>query len=298
MIINIDTLLAVFIFIIGLCIGSFSNVVIYRLKNLEKKKREIFFSRSFCPKCKHKLGFFDLVPFFSWVFLLGKCRYCKARISPQYPLAEISMGILFLFSFFWSSVSVYDLSQGDFQNIPKLLSALFTSFVMVVITAYDILYMEIPDEIMLPSIMILALLATIRSILALLEIETQFIDPLYMPRFLDAFVGLAIPVLFFIFQILISGGAWIGGGDLRIAAFMGLLLGWKKTLAALALGYCLGSVVGLILIFIYKKIHKKKAKESLKMRIPFGPFLAFGTLASYFYGDWLVHLYVKFLFDY
>ena len=295
---NLDYFLACFVFIIGLCWGSFANVLIYRLKHVPKKERKIFISRSFCPHCRHKLSSLDLVPFFSWVFLRGRCRYCRKKISPRYPSVEIAMGLLFLFTFFWSGLSIHDLLQGNFSDLPKFLLGLFVSFVAVVTTAYDILYMEIPDEVLLPSIVGLFLLAAARSIAAKLEFGTQFFDPVYMPFLSDALIGLAIPLSFFILQILLSGGAWIGGGDLRIAMFMGLLLGWQKTLVALSVGYCVGSLVGLLLIFIFKKLYQKEAKDSLKMRIPFGPFLSFGTLLAYFYGDWLVYFYVKFLLDY
>ena len=295
---SLDIFFGLFIFLLGICLGSFANVLIYRLKNVEQGKRKIVQSRSFCPHCKHKLGALDLIPLFSYLFLLGKCRYCRRKISWQYPLVEFAMGILFLLVFLWSGLSFGDLMLFKLGKLPRLLLGFFVCFVVVVITTYDILYMEIPDEVMLPSIVFLFILSIARSVCSKFDINCVMIDFIYMPSFSNAFIGFLIPVLFFIFQILLSGGAWIGGGDLRIGAFMGLLLGWQKTLAALALGYSVGAIFGLILIAIYKRRNKQAVKKSLKLRIPFGPFLGLGTLVSYLYGDWLVYAYVKFLFDY
>jgi len=135
------------IFIFGTCIGSFLNCLIYRLHS----KQSFLRGRSFCPHCKHKLSFFDLIPILSFVFLKGKCCYCGKKISGQYPLVEIATGGLFLL--------ILNLQFGELQfSIFNLLTSirfsylLIISSLLVVVFVYDLKYYIIPDKVIYPAI--------------------------------------------------------------------------------------------------------------------------------------------------
>jgi len=268
-------------FFLGLCFGSFANVLIFRIKNI-KDKKSIFFTRSFCPKCKTKLGVFDLIPFFSWFFLCAKCRYCKKSISSQYPIVELIMGIVFSFVFYFYTINE--------KTTAFLVFALFLSFVLVVISVYDILYFEIMDEIILPYILIVFLLILI----------AQFSDKmLFLPSVLFSFYGFLIPTAFFMTQIIISNGKWIGGGDLRMGVLMGIILGPMKTIVALFLSYLLGSIISIIILtFIKFKSSSVSVnlKELFKTKIPFLPFLSVGTFFSFFYSEEIIAIYKSIFF--
>ncbi len=250
--------------ICGLFVGSFANVVILRLWSGQKG---ICTGRSECPKCKHVLGVSDLVPVFSWLFLRGKCRYCHKKISIQYPLVELSMGVLWGFLTWIQSVSFPSPSAEWMQFFFSLI--VFST--LLIVTVYDLKYMEIPDEISLPLLIFLI-----------------FSLPLsFTPSWQSAVWGAMIPVGFFGLLFLISKGAWIGLGDLRLGAIMGFLLGWQNTLVALFLAYFLGAAVGIILIVL----QRKKGKSM----IPFGPFLVLGTFVAYFWGEGIWRWYGGFL---
>jgi len=244
------------IFIIGLLFGSFASVIIYRLQRGEKG---IIFGRSKCPQCKIALKPIDLIPLVSYVSTNGKCRYCKKSISKTYPLLELTMGFSFL-------ITAY-LSQNI--EIGLLVFYLFITFVFVAVAFYDILFQEIPDSLLLPTILITAFVMYLSGIYS---IESLLI-------------GFLIPVIFFGFLFFVSHGQWLGGGDIRIGALMGLLLGWPNIITGLFLGYLIGSVwsAGGMLI---KKLTRKS-------HIPFAPFLLFGTYITLFWGSQILNWYLS-----
>lgn len=221
--------------------------------------------RSHCPQCKTTLGFWDLIPVFSWLFLQGKCRYCQKKISVQYPLVELAMGCTWLLVGLLRPVNLY-------SNATEWLSFLFLLILfsgLLIITVYDLKYLEIPDEISVPLIVIL-----------LLALPFEF-----TPTWSDALIGAAIPLVFFWLQIAVSNGRWIGGGDLRLGAIMGLTLGWQKTLVALFISYLTGATIGLLMIAFGKK--------EMGSQIPFGPFLVFGTVISFIWGQEILNWYLR-----
>lgn len=241
----------------GLFVGSFLNVVILRLHSGEKG---IATGKSHCVSCKHPLQSLDLIPIFSWLFLRGKCRYCRASISVQYPLVEAANSAVWLGAFF-AAESVF---QAIFFSV--LGSILLALFVI------DARFYELPDELSIPAIvMVVAVLALGVS---------------WLPNWPDAFIGAAIPTIFFGAQWVFSRGAWIGDGDLRLGILMGLLLGWQKTLVALFLAYILGAIIGVFAIAMGKKTGGSM--------LPFGPFLILGTVIAFFWGNkiisWYLHL--------
>ena len=236
------------VFIFGLIFGSFLNVVIYRL-NAGSFGRP----RSFCPHCDHQLSWRDNIPIVSFILLRGQCRYCQKGISIQYPLVELATALILVWFY-----QAFGLSQLFF------LYAIFAFFLVVIFT-YDLRYYLIADEVTIPA-MVIALVGNI------------FLgaDPWSL------LTGAVIGGGFFSVQYLVSSGRWIGGGDIRLGALMGLMLGWQATIIALFIGYVAGAVVGLTLIAIGKK--------KLGSQLPFGTFLSGATLIALVYGqnmyDW------------
>ncbi|MBN2096099.1 prepilin peptidase [Candidatus Peregrinibacteria bacterium] len=236
------------IFIIGLAFGSFASVVIHRLHT---KEGGWVMGRSKCPKCDHFLNARDLVPLISYIISRFRCHYCGKKISRIYPLLELSMGSGFLLTAWLTG----------FKNPLLLTYYLIITFVFITVSFYDILFQEIPDEISLPTIALLA--------------SVGLLTPLHTWESL--LTGLAVPVVFFSILFLGSGGRWLGGGDVRIGAIMGLLLGWPQVIVALFLAYLLGSVFS-VAGLLTKKLTRKSP-------IPFGPFLFIGAYITLFWGQ-------------
>lgn len=265
---------AIIVFIFGTATGSFLSVVIHRVRH---KQKGILLSHSICPSCKKKLKWRHLIPIFSWLFLRGKCAYCGKKISTHYFSLEVITGLLFLLTFLvWNFVNEipstidptllsYSINWHTFE-IFIFYIILFTF--LIAIFFYDLLYKEIPDRFSLPAIAI-----TIAGVLIL-----DLTPPLSM------LIGGAGIFLFFLAQLVLSKGKWIGGGDLRLGALMGLLLGWKLGLIALVLSYLFGSIASVILLI------RKKANRS--STIPFGPFLVTGTIIAIFYGNQILSWYL------
>jgi len=253
-------LIYLFIFLFGLSIGSFLNCVIYRL---ESKKS--LSGRSFCPRCKHTLSWQDLFPVFSYLFLKGKCRYCRAKISIQYPIVEIITGLIFLliFNFQFSIFNEFPIYQ--FLNIAFLF---YIACVLIIIFIYDLKYYIIPDKVLFPAIAI--------------SLVYDFIN---INHLLNFFLAALIASGFFLIIFLISRGRWMGFGDVKLAVLMGLLLGVLNVSLALFLAFFFGGIIGIVLM-VYKK-------KNLKSEIPFGPFLIIGTFLAMLWGPQIINWYLK-----
>jgi leader peptidase (prepilin peptidase)/N-methyltransferase len=263
--------LFIIIFVLGLTVGSFLNCLIYRLtlpsfslKNLGGLK-----NRSFCPHCKHTLSWPDLIPIFSFIILRGRCRYCHQKISWQYPLIELTTGILFVL--IWMKF----FAMVNFINI---FFYLLISCFLIIIFVYDLKHYIIPDKIIYLAIVI----AFFYQLFKNLEfgIQKWELENLASP-FLSAFLASA----FFLLIVLISQGKWMGLGDVKLVFFLGLFLGWPNILVALFLAFFVGAIVGLILIALGIK--------SLKSEVPFGPFLVSGTFLAIFFGQQLINRYLS-----
>jgi prepilin signal peptidase PulO-like enzyme (type II secretory pathway) len=250
-------------FLFGLFVGSFLNCLIYRLSLGESFLR----GRSYCPKCKHKLSWYDLIPLLSFFILKGKCRYCSAKISLQYPLVEFFSGLLFAFSalliFLSPPTSLYQFFQFSFT----ILFYWFFISVLIIIFVYDLKYFIIPDKIIYPAILV------------------SFIWRLISFRGLDPLFSAVGSGAFFLLIFLISRGKWLGLGDVKLVFFMGLLLGFPNILLSLFLAFSIGAIIGMGLIILGKK--------SLKDEIPFAPFLVIGTLIALFFGQNLINWYLE-----
>jgi leader peptidase (prepilin peptidase)/N-methyltransferase len=278
-------IISFFIFIFGLIVGSFLNVVICRLKI----KEEIFFSRSHCPHCKKNLKWFDLIPVLSFISTFGKCRYCGKPISIQYPLVEIITGLLFLL-FFWHLDFGFGLEQFGTIWILDLIYLLFILCSLIVIFVYDLKHYIIPDKIIFPAI-------TVAFFYKLFEMfgnwNLRFVWDLGFGIWdfqilLYAIFSAFLAAGFFFLIILISKGEWMGFGDVKLAFLMGLILGWPNVLFALFLAFVLGAAIGLILIGLKIK--------SIKSQIPFGPFLVAATIVMMLWGEIIKDIYFSLFF--
>lgn len=249
-----------FILLIGLCFGSFANCLIWRLH-----ENETITGRSYCPKCRKQISWYDNIPLFSFLFLRGKCRHCKKSISWQYPLVELTVALLFMIS--WRI-------EMNFISDPKFMFLLIRDWlaiiVMTIIFIYDLRWYLILDIITLPA----SLLFFILNI---------YLGISWHNLLISGIIGSS----FFLFQFIISRGKWIGGGDIRLGLLMGFILGWPKVLVAIFLAYFIGSIIALgLIIFKIKK---------LKSEVPLGVFLSVATVVVIFWGEKILAWYLNIL---
>lgn len=242
---------AILISCLGVVIGSFLNVCIYRLPRKISLTSPI---NSYCPNCDHRLYPKDLVPLFSFLLLQRKCRYCKNKISSRYFWIELLTGVLFLLTYL------------RFGFTYQLTPYLFFLSLLVTATFIDLEHQIIPNK--------LNLFGALGGFILNLLTENLGL----MGMFLGFLAGGGI---MFLISVLSKGG--MGGGDVKLAAVIGILLGWKMTLLSLLLAFILGGVGGLILLLL-----KKKGKKDM---IPFGPFLALGALLAVLAGNEIVTWY-------
>jgi leader peptidase (prepilin peptidase) / N-methyltransferase len=243
--------------VFGLVIGSFLNVLIFRLDSLNT----IWSTRSHCPKCKKKLLWYDLVPVFSYIILGGRCRFCQEKISLQYPIVELSTGLLFVFLLFSFGLSI----------------ALF--YYMIIFSLLVVILVSDLKTQMMPEIF-----AWIGLILALLF--GWYFGNLTIPSALwGGVIGGGFLALLVYGSLIVSGASekWMGAGDIKIGAIMGFLVGFPAIILGLFFAFISGAIVGLI----YIKLQKKTIKESL----PFAPFLILSTLLTLVYGQYLLNWY-------
>lgn len=262
-----QSFLYIIIFIFGLVVGSFLNCVIYRLEI----NQSFLSGRSYCPNCKHKLGFFDLIPVFSFVFLKGRCRYCRQRISLQYPLVEITTGILFL-------LIGLQFLNGSMVLWLILLYLLFITPFFIIIFFYDLKHYIIPDRVVFTALLVSSIWYLVAGI---------FFDFYTKYQILNTILAAFGASTFFFIIVLISRGKWMGIGDIKLAFLMGIFLGFPKILVALFSAFFFGAIIGIGLIILKKK--------DIKSEIPFGPFLVAGTLLSLFLGQKIINWYLNFL---
>lgn len=275
-----------FVFSFGLIIGSFLNCIIYRLF----KKESFLTKRSYCPYCKHTLSWQDLIPILSFLFLRGRCRYCEKPISFQYPLVEFFTGFLFLLVILQNiDYLVFEPSVFGFLNI---LFLFFISSILIIIFTYDLKHFIIPDRIIYPAILVSGIWHLVSGIFFSSytkcyrpnTVNCEAITKSTAAGFLYSALGAAA---FFLVIVLLSRGKGMGMGDVKLAFFMGLLLGFPDILVALFLSFILGAVIGIILIIAGRK--------SFKSEVPFAPFLVTGTFLSLFFGDKIIDFYFYFL---
>lgn len=256
-----------FVFIFGAVIGSFLNVCIYRLP----RSLSVVFPSSGCPSCGSTIRFYDNIPIISYLLLRGRCRKCRSGISWVYPLVEFlnaSLYVLTYYKFFYYSVWVV---AAYFVFISAL----------IVITFIDLEHMIIPDRITLPGIPLAFVVGA-----AILPDPFSRMDSLGI---VQAFIGLIFGGGFF-YLIAVAGEAVfkkpaMGGGDIKLMALVGGILGWKGVVLTTFAGSLIGSVVGILLILIKGR--------SWGSKLPFGPYLVAGSVVSLFWGQELLMWYLN-----
>ena len=256
----------VFSFFTGLAFGSFANVVIYRLP----LKKSVINPPSFCPVCLKRLAAIDLIPVLSWVFLLGKCRSCKCKISVRYPATELVCGLLFA-------------SMMHFTPTLSAIPLSILAFVLLIVSGIDWDTQEIPDGLLI----IAAIIGVIWVVLG------HFFPVLfpYSPAWQNALLGVlagAAP-LFIIDKItlLVLKKDGFGYGDMKLMAVVGVFLGWQLTLGAFFFAV-LGSFPFALYFIIKRRQQTSDCEENGYMA--FGPFLCAGVLGAFWFGEWFFNL--------
>ena len=240
-------LVSLFALVLGLLVGSFLNVCIYRIP----LGKTIVKGRSYCPSCGALIRWYQNIPVVSFLVLGGRCASCKTRISPIYPVVELITGLLFLAAFLKIGPTV------DF-----LILAILTA-VLIVISGIDLAHRIIPDGLVL----FLLGLGVIQLLYQVLVLDTRW----YV--YVIGFFAASVPLL--LLGLLYPDG--MGGGDIKLMAAAGLILGYKLILLALFLGAIYASLYSLFLIV--------SRKGGLKSEIPFGPYLSAGIFTAALWGD-------------
>ena len=253
--------------LLGLCLGSFVNALVWRT---HEKGLSVLHGRSMCPNCRHQLGVKDLLPLISWLMLRGKCRYCGQPISVQYPLVELATALLFVASYIWWPAPLHGSQVVLFVIWLPILVGLMALLV------YDLRWMILPNRLIYPVSYLAAAMAAVTVATA--------------HRPLEALINVVLAVavgggLFYVlFQI--SGGKWIGGGDVRLGWMLGLIVATPaRSLLFIFLAALMGSLASLPLL-LTKRIKKNST-------IPFGPFLIVAAIIVQLFGHTILAWYQR-----
>ena len=243
----------VFAFLFGLAVGSFLNVCIYRIP----LRKSIVSPPSSCPKCGAAIRFYDNIPILSYVVLLGRCRHCRAPISPKYPLVELITGLLSAALFIRLGLS------------PSYFCLFLFTAALIAIAFIDLQHKIIPDVISLPGIL---------AGLVFSFFPSAGLAPL------DALIGV-VGGGGFLFLVgtafeKVTGREGMGGGDVKLLAMIGAWMGWKALPFIILLSALSGAVIG--------GVSLAASGQGVRSRIPFGPFLALGALVFLFFGEDIV----------
>lgn len=269
--------------LVGLCLGSFVNALVWRVHEQHSRpgklgkdqadRLSVIRGRSMCPACRHELAARDLIPVLSWLALRGRCRYCREPISAQYPLVELATGGLFLASYIWW--------PNDFDTPQTAIFVLWLALLtgLMALLVYDARWSLLPNRIIYP----LWAIAAIQAVIVIASAS----DP--AKALLNAFLGIVVGggVFYVLFQV--SAGRWIGGGDVKLGALMGLIVAAPaRAVLFIFLGSLLGSLVSLPML-----ASGRMKRTSI---IPFGPFLVIAAVVTVLFGgdilDWYRHAFL------
>ncbi|MDD2758438.1 MAG: prepilin peptidase [Patescibacteria group bacterium] len=256
----ISAIIYAIVFLFGTAIGSFINCLVWR----EHNNMRVADGRSRCVHCGRQLRWYENIPIFSYLFLAGKCHTCHKKIPGYYLLTEFFTGVLFLFVF-WLDLYYFHFSWRHLIGDLILLAFLVTIFVG------DVLY-----RVIWPEVVWLGLVA---------GAAYNFFS--HGASWRSMVLGFVIGGGFFLAQHLLSQGRWVGGGDVRLGAMMGVWLGWPVILVAIFAAYILGAIVAVPLLIFKKK--------NWSTAVPFGPFLAIATFWALNHGERVVNWYVGLL---
>ena len=237
----------------GLIIGSFLNVVAWRLPRGESLSHP----GSHCPSCDTPIKPYDNIPVLSWLLLRGRCRSCGEPISPRYPIVELTTGLL------WAAVVI-----ADYDDVPALVRGILLVTFLVPIALIDLDHRLIPNKLTLP--------AAVLAIVAIVALDLDFL--------VEALIAGAAGFAFF-FLAALAYPRGMGMGDVKLAGVLGLYLG-RAVAPAIFIALIAGVVVGAAIIA------RKGATEGRRTAVPFGPFLALGGVIALFAGDAIVDAYL------
>lgn len=251
-------ILTIFIvFIFGLVVGSFLNVVIYRLP----REKSIVYPPSSCLKCGHKIKWYENIPIISYIFLKGKCSSCKTKISLRYPFVEFLTGLFTIFAYLKFGLSI------------DLIFSLILLYLLIAVIFIDIDFKIIPDEINLIGFISGIIYSFFRQ-------DFSIIDAL-----IGAFVGAGFLYLIYFLYLKFRKVEGLGLGDVKLLAFLGSYLGWFGSLFTIFVGSFFGAVVGISLAYM------QKAEDKSRYEIPFGPFLSVAAIIYLFFGEYIKKFY-------
>ena len=264
-------LITIIFFVFGLIIGSFLNVVIYRINTTKSLG-----GRSACMSCSSQLSWYELIPLFSFIALLGRCKNCKTKISFQYPLVEFATGFIFVALFLKfkdililparNAFSIADAGGAPFLFVVTYAYYAVISAVCIVIATYDIKHKIIPDK--------LAILLGLLSFTGLFFFAGNafFIFSPHLPSLMQFLSGIIVALPFYLCWLM-SHGRWMGLGDAKIAISLGWILGLSLALSGLVFAFWSGAIVGILLIIA--------SRAKMKSEIPFAPYLFFGAFIAF-----------------
>lgn len=255
------------LFLFGLCIGSFLNVLIYRLPREEK----IGLSRSFCPHCRRTIPWYDNIPLLSYLLLGGVCRYCKGRIRFRYFFVELLTASL-LCLLWWRFGAISPVAVAAYA----VLTSLF-----IVASFVDLEFLIIPDVINFAGIGCGLIFAVLYPPLLKADSWWQGL----CRSFLGAVIAGGVLYLIAVSASYLFKKEAMGMGDVKLLAMIGAFIGWPWALFTIFTSSLLGSLAALVLLVA--------GKASLKGKIPFGPFLCLGALVSLFWGPEIIHWYLN-----
>ncbi|WZL71464.1 prepilin peptidase [Clostridiaceae bacterium 35-E11] len=248
--------MSVFVVTLGLMIGSFLNVCIYRIP----RKISILYPGSHCPRCKTRLKPRDLIPMLSYILTKAKCRYCGEGISPRYPLVELMNGLIYLLLYHYFGFTLTFLQYAVLSSL------------LLVIAWIDYDLQIIPDELMLFGLLVGTMLYVFRH------------DGMLWR---NGLIGLLIGGGIFLLIAVVSKGA-MGGGDIKLMGVLGYWLGGQYILLITLLSFVIGAVFSILLLLL-----KIKGRKDM---IPFGPFIAMAAFITIIYGESIIYWYLlKFL---
>lgn len=281
-----ELIIGIIVFLIGLCIGSFVNMAVYRYAAKNKLKQnpplappltrrgiKINSDRSYCDFCGKQLHLYENIPIVSWILQGGKSRCCGRSLPYSYPVVELVTGILFVGQLVIlngvKDLGIYSIDSSLALRMTTLVLSLIIIGTMVFSAVVDVKYMILPDE---------ATLILVVGAIGLLLLGRHMGLPL------QSYVLTALAATGFLGLLyLITKGKGMGLGDVKLAFFMGLLLGPIQTVVAFYVAFIVGAMAGIALITL-----KKKKRRSA---IAFGPFLFVGTLAAWWWGEEILKIF-------
>lgn len=266
--------------ILGLCIGSFINALVWRIYKQSKlsgyksrKKFSILNGRSMCVHCKHELSWLDLIPVLSWTVLKGKCRYCNKSISIQYPLIEAITSFLFVFSYY-----VWPYRLVNFLDIFYFCFWLMLLTGLISLAVYDFKWKILPDRLVFPLIAVASLFTIIGFTINSVDSAVTIIFKLIFSLLISS------GIFYFIYQI--SNGKWIGGGDIKLGLVLGLILSDPFKAFLMLFGSSILGIIFIVPAYLLGKVNKSS-------KIPFGPFLILSTFIVFLFGQIIIDWYLN-----